>query len=402
MVRLSKKFGLETRERTMSSSSSVPSSSTDQVLLQADNCDEFIRRMMSSLMLTAKESNGLPEGDDFNYYSMFPEFADATSSIAQESTELIRRISDMVLRESSSKQPTAKKQKASSLAGSAGISGGTCSSLIVPDELADESELFEQVIDVVDLLLQGADEFLQQGAKGGGVDASASKSLGPNGKRKSGLAAAAQQSLSLDRERVLQQSAVSVTEKPQLRFWSMIDNRRETSFEPRCLKQLAAVGRRLVPVRTAQSNNDSGSSSSSSGSNTMRISASAVVPEVHFPHPFEQQLRALPYPHWCRPDSRKELAAASYTSAGDSAGSADAASASLRPPAAPGPEDAAVLVETVEAFEALLADLNRCRSDGSREVSEIALDLEHNALRSFQGITCLMQVRKKGGLGASK
>ena len=98
----------------------------DKLLLNADTNDEFIRQLMSSLVLSTRASNEVPSGSEFGYYATFPQFASLSDECAEGAAKLIKDLCDYV-------QPG----KATNL----------------PDDLLDPS-LYSHIVDVIDKLLE--------------------------------------------------------------------------------------------------------------------------------------------------------------------------------------------------------------------------------------------------------
>jgi len=203
------------------------------------------------------------------------------------------------------------------------------SSRPLTDELVDSSVLYDQVTEIIDLLLEGADQSLSRA------------SLNADTR----LSSAIRQSLAMDKDRLLS-DAVGGLLKPQLLFLSDIDNSRSQPFRPRLrVKHHCIVPLDLRPVRI-------------SGDGDLDCSSSLV--DVYYPHPYETELRQLEYPKWCHYEVTFVNPMPTYS------------------------QHPFTYVDTEESFNIMLRDL--------LTVDELAVDLEHHALHSFQGLTCLMQV----------
>lgn len=270
----------------------------DKVLLDADTNDEFIRRLMGSVVLATKESNALPQGSDFEYRSMTKEFRDQAGDVKRNVTSLLQDLCGFV---------------------------NPCMNNI-SDDMAD-SALYDQVIDVIDSLLESADRFMDK-------------------EKGSKVAESVAQSTKLDKQRILTQN-VQILPKPQQAFIHEIDNSRTNPFRPR----LTVKHHAKAPLE-----NDT------RHLNIVDEEDNTVGPDGYFPHPYELELRTLEAPLWCT-DAQAVLAVH---------------------PTPTYSQLPFTLVDTEAEFEKMLRHL-----EGK---SEVALDLEHHALHTFQGLTCLLQV----------
>ncbi|KAJ1439383.1 ribonuclease H-like domain-containing protein [Ochromonadaceae sp. CCMP2298] len=274
--------------------------SIDKLFLDAETNDEFILQLMSSIVLATKESNSLPKGTDFDYHSLYPEFLTANRNAAKGTMALIQRICDSVKSEEGVR---------------------------LPDDMADPA-LYEQIVDVIDSLLQGADQYLD--ARDG---------------RKGKLSASVGQSMGLDKARLLKESLASLP-KPQLKFQAEIDNSRKRPFRPRLEEKYhATVAPLNLQARPVEDEEVVG-----------------VGADTYFPHPYEPELRAMPFPSWCQGEVPRG-SAATYA------------------------QSPYLFVDSVQSFESMLSAL--------RGSSEVAVDLEHHAHHTFQGLTCLMQLSSR-------
>lgn len=276
--------------------------SLDKLLLNADTNDEFIRQLMSSLVLSTRASNDVPSGTEFGYYATFPQFASLSEECAEGAAKLIKDLCDYV-------QPGKHTE--------------------LPDDLLDPS-LYSHIVDVIDKLLETADLRMDQIAGKGDK-----------------FAKAIQLTMAVDKERIMQAGIVQM-EKPQLAFLSDIDNSRDRPFRPRIsTKYHAQVPLELTPLKTDAAE-----------------SADVVqTASEFFAHPYESELKKLKYQDW-------QL-------------SEPLGIAPVNPTLSSRPFQ---YIDTEEGLHVLLDHLRM-------NVKEIAVDLEHHSYRTFQGLTCLMQVR---------
>lgn len=149
-----------------------------------------------------------------------------------------------------------------------------------------------------------------------------------------------QQSLLFDKERIIRENMKDIP-KPQLPFLSTIDNRRDTVFQPKLSRKFHARIEYKPVVQYTDENNTQG----------------------FYSHPYEFELQRLEYPGYLlkKPKSTE-------TPMPDR----------LRP---------YDLIDTESALHRLIDELKPCK--------EIAVDLEHHSIRSFQGLTCLMQLSSR-------
>lgn len=138
--------------------------------------------------------------------------------------------------------------------------------------------------------------------------------------------------------------------KPQAAFMDLVDNRRGTCFVPR------------PPGRA--------------GDMEVEAGAGAEERSTESPHPFETEIRNFAYLPW-------QLAAPSPEEV------EAAAPQPLGGVAAPAP--ALAVVDTAAALQAMVAGIREDLAS-EEECKALAVDLEHHQMRSFQGLTCLMQL----------
>ena len=275
----------------------------DKLLLNADTNDEFIRQLMSSLLLSTRASNEVPSGSEFGYYATFPQFASLSEECAEGAAKLIKDLCDYV-------QPG--------------------KSTTLPDDLLDPS-LYSHIVDVIDKLLETADLRMDQVAGKGDK-----------------FAQSIQLTMAVDKDRLMQANVLQIP-KPQIKFLTDIDNSRSRPFHPRItFKYHAQVPLDLTPHKTDSSE-----------------SSDVVLTASHFyAHPYESELKKLKYQEWQFSDPT-----------GFTPVTPTIANRHFQ------------YIDTEEELESLLDVL---RGD----VREIGVDLEHHSYRTFQGLTCLMQVMK--------
>lgn len=200
----------------------------------------------------------------------------------------------------------------------------------LPDDLLDPS-LYSHVVDVIDKLLETADLRMDQ-ASGKGDK----------------FAKSVQLTMAVDKDRLLQANVMQMP-KPQLKFLSEIDNSRERPFRPRIVvKYHATVELDLTAHRSVAQPDSS--------------DVILAAPEF-FSHPYETELKRLRYQDW-----------------------------QMSEPSGPAPINPPILSERPFSFIDTEEDLNDLLEILKIGVREIAVDLEHHAFRTFQGLTCLMQL----------
>lgn len=290
--------GLVERRR-MSGSSSI-----DEIVLNTPTTDVFIRKLMTSLILATKASNEIPKGEDYEYLRIFEKFADASAGSSEDISALLLKICEWSLPE---------KRFAFS-------------------EDITEPRFYEQITDVIDILLARADVLMDGTSQG------------------SKLAAAVRDATSLDKQRILDKIDDN-TPKPQIvyKFLEDIDNSRSRAFHPRLGKEQFHKAKEYKFVER---------SIDSSETDTI-ISAG-----YYFSHPYESELMSL-----------------------HSEDCVNIAEVNALKPTLPSHALPYEFVDTEAAFINLLEELQE------PSINEIAVDLEHHSVRSFQGLTCLMQVR---------
>ena len=136
--------------------------------------------LVTSLAQVSKSSNSLPCGNDFTYYSTFKEFAGASEVASQAAASVLKSLLQFA-------NPTLQVE--------------------IPDDLTDLA-FFELVEDAIDALLDNVDIKIEAAS---GVMSSNSQSTLTN----------------------IGSLSDGTMEKPQLKFYSDIDNSRERPFFPR-------------------------------------------------------------------------------------------------------------------------------------------------------------------------
>mmetsp|Transcript_795 Transcript_795/g.1325 ORF Transcript_795/g.1325 Transcript_795/m.1325 type:complete len:958 (-) Transcript_795:82-2955(-) len=277
-------------------------SSIDEVILNSEPTDAFIRGLMTSLVVSTRASNSIPsaENGDYGYFSTFPQFLSSAEGLSKEVTDLIKLISDTI-------QPSTD----------------------MTTDLMDSS-LYEMVVDMIDMLLESADMQLDEAS-------------GETPRQSSTI----KESLSVDRDRLLRENTCDIP-KPQLQFLEEIDNSRSRPFRPRLRTKPHARTPLDICDLPVESPDEL-----------------AIAPSTYYPHPYEDEIKAL----CTRIHQEQQLTDSAYISP------VMPAAAAARP--FEYIDDLDELQRAVEEMECF---------------KEIAIDLEHHSYRSFQGITCLMQV----------
>lgn len=288
------------------------SSTIDKVLLNTETHDEFIRQLMSSIVVASKESASIPKGSDFTYYSMDPEFSNATKKITSLTKDMMETICNYV-----------KPNEITRLS----------------DDMSNNSTLYDQIMDVVDLLLENAD-----------------KSLNLASKEKQ-LSTSVRQTLLVDKEKLLQENEIILL-KPQLYFMNEIDNSRNQPFRPRLTIKYHAITPLDYKMYKINEQNDHTDQYHESNNYSQDNELSL---NIYFPHPYEAELRNLEYPSWCKDKIQHINPSPTYA------------------------QTAYMYIDNETLFNTMLVELL------DSNIDELAIDLEHHSYHSFQGLTCLMQ-----------
>jgi exosome complex exonuclease RRP6 len=138
------------------------------------------------------------------------------------------------------------------------------SSINMPDDVSD-SAVYDMVVELVDGLLESADELMDS------MEGRLAKAISNN----------ASLSLAIDKDRLLQSGSLDIP-KPQLKFLAEIDNTRENPFRPKLRsKPHALVPLNLQDTRARLDLDDD--------------DGDLVCPSVYHPHPYEAELQRLKY-----------------------------------------------------------------------------------------------------------
>jgi exosome complex exonuclease RRP6 len=273
----------------------------DTVLLNADSHDQFIRDLMTSLVLSTKTSNAVPKGLDFNYHNTYEAHRQVQHEASNQLSGLIESVLGFV-------RPEMKVE---------GIAGDV-----------SDPYFYDQLVETIDVLLDNAEKVL-------------------NGSTSGSISSSIKQSLVLDKERAILENVKSIP-KPQNDFKNeKIDNYRENPFVPK-LKQKyhSKVAYDSLPKNSLESND-----------------ADALAFDKFYPHPYEFELQTLEYP-----------------------------SSLLTEPNELKPQ----FPDPLRTHEYIENDVDLLKAINELKVaSELAIDLEHHSMRTFQGLTCLMQISSR-------
>jgi exosome complex exonuclease RRP6 len=200
-----------------------------------------------------------------------------------------------------------------------------------------ESSLYEHVVDMIDMLLERASLNLDDEAE-----------IAPS-------VSSIRDSLSFDRKRIFQETN-STIEKPQSKFPGDVDNSRIRPFCPK-LKLNSKPNRHPHAPRELTEHALDVSSEEQ---------LSYLGPKTYFPHPYEMEIKEF---------SKNIPSLRSYFDE----------IPNLNPPMPPGLADYPMqYIETPEQLSEMIREIEH--------ETAIAIDLEHHDYRTYQGLTCLMQV----------
>ncbi len=204
----------------------------------------------------------------------------------------------------------------------------------IMDMCADVADpyFYDMLVETVDLLLSNADIVLN------------SSSLSATSTSDKIFSSLSTQSLLLNKDRIVQENVLDLA-KPQLSFCVDIDNSRGSPFVPKIIEKYhkkTPYERKLMDA------------SDISETDMATIS-------FYYPHPYLYELQTLAYPSFLLSDP------------------------SNLKPQFPDPLRKFQYVDNKEQLFSLIRELAL--------VQEFAIDLEHHSVRSFQGLTCLMQVK---------
>jgi ribonuclease D len=306
--------------------------------------DVFIRKLMSSLILSSKSSNNLQRSvssnaknangetntdsvsDAFKYQRLVsPEFSSATDRCVTTAKSTMQKIINF----------------------STGSNDDT-----LPDDIADPA-FYESIRNIVDVLLDSASVHMAA------ADSSSSSS------------AIIKQSVLLDKDRILRMN-VKLIPKPQEAFYTDIDNSRTNPFKPRLnIKYHQTVPLDLVIRPVEPQYHEDGEEDESVG------------PATYYPHPYEEELRQLSY------TTQQMHGVTGGDGKGKDRKKGASSSSATFPPPPPIALHPFALVDSPAALNDMIQELM------APEVSEIAVDLEHHSTRTFQGLACLMQISSR-------
>lgn len=207
------------------------------------------------------------------------------------------------------------------------------SSLDLPIDLMDSS-LYEIVVEMIDMLLDRADIKLD-----GLIE------------RDSKIVKTIQQSLNYDKERLFHETSLNIR-KPQLEFLSDIDNSYSRPFKPK----LQIKPNSIAPWDSQEQ--------------PIELSSDEQInylgPKTYYLHPYEPEIK-----HFSKNISSMTLYFQEIESL-DPQIPSEISSYPLQ------------YVDDLPTLLQIIPELN--------QVTELAIDLEHHSYRTFQGLTCLMQV----------
>lgn len=145
------------------------------------------------------------------------------------------------------------------------------------------------------------------------------------------------------------------TDKPQRSFEEKIDNMDTSPWKPLLIAKPHAIVPLEESVRLIQDENGREMYAVS----PVRYLFGSLTSRCRYAHPYQQEIESMEYPKeiytWSEPVPPEDWDEVPFT-----------------------------WVDTPEALQEMIKDMRRC--------SEIAVDLEHHDLRSYVGITCLMQI----------
>lgn len=215
----------------------------DKVLLNQDTNDQFIRGLMSSVVIATQRSNEVASQP-----TAFYEYANDIEACKGHIYKILNDISRFVDSENH---------------------------LPLSDDMVD-SAVYEHIVDLVDKLLEDADLRLED------LEHKPANKYN-NGDKVSKASAAASMSMVLDKDRLIQQHAD--IEKPQEAFLSDIDNSRDRAFKPR----LSSKPHAIVPMVLTEK---------SVSLNMTASNSEYIAPSTYYQHPYEYELKNLQYLDW--------------------------------------------------------------------------------------------------------
>lgn len=304
----------------------------DKVLMNSDSSDQFIKRLMTSLVLGTRASNAVPSTDganDFDYLmGSNPQFKALSKQCKDELVYLVQEIGNF---------------SSSSYAFPTGQSDSVDSNMV----------LFDHVVEMIDLLLEDVDLKLDDACNAHTAGSSSVVGVGDSSKLR----------FAVDKDTMMQNRVMNTIPKSQLLFANSIDNTRETPFRPR----LTAKPFLLSPLDLMEIPQDASV-----------IGTMPFGPFTHYANPYEREIVEFK----CNSTWFDKLDAWLVVGRPSSTCPAQLAEDG----SSNGDDDDFEFVSTSAQMDAMIEDLS------APDVRELAIDLEHHAFRSFQGFTCLMQL----------
>ena len=217
--------------------------SLDNLSLQQETHDEFIRHLVMSVVKLTNASNEIPSCDDKNAFDFY---ATTDPSFLESSANCSGKLTDVILGLCSYVKPNYQ--------------------INAPDDLSDSS-LYEVVVDVIDSLLETSDILLDT----------------LEGKKSSSVSNNIAMSLNMDKDRIFQSNCLNIV-KPQTLFAANeVENSREHPFYPKIRsKPHASVPLNLRELPYTNDEDDD--------------EEEAIRPTSFFPHPYETEILNLKYP----------------------------------------------------------------------------------------------------------
>jgi exosome complex exonuclease RRP6 len=207
----------------------------DRLLFDAETSDQFIRQLMSSLVITSQSSKDLPTGTEYDFQKSFKSF----SSLCDQSSEQIINLIEGIMQY---------------------VKPGF--QFNMSDDFLDSS-VYEHIIHMIDALLENVDLKLDNDEIKG-KDAFKPLRL----------------SVAVDKDRIMRSNIKDIP-KPQLQFLHDIDNSRDRPFKPRLKsKPWAVEPLKLTEIPMVLTDSD------------------IITAKYYYSHPYEIELRTLRYPEW--------------------------------------------------------------------------------------------------------
>jgi exosome complex exonuclease RRP6 len=317
-----------------------------------DSRDEFLKDLMTSLSNASDISKTLPKGLDYSYHNSFPEFRSTNEETHEKLTKLTKRLLQFC-----------KSNKMHTLHHKVDESDDDDDDETA--QLSKDPYFYSQISDIVDELLARAEKKLQNHQLLLSTSTSSNlisttpmitTTFSPN------------KSL-LTKSQIIQQNLLEI-EKPQLQFLFDIDNHRNTIFYPKLKRKFHSKieYKPILLTTTITASSSASSEDHNNNDNEHEVSLS------YYAHPYELELQSLQYPSSLLdpPPSKPSSSSSSFSSASSSS--------------FPDPLRACQWIDTVSQLENMMKEWK------TLQITELAIDLEHHAYHSFQGLTCLMQV----------